>query len=97
MALNIVSHPSDTDSGLDTSFLTNQNAMTITGVVLGAGTLGGSALVGAAMAPGYALSGVIATGMALGGGYLKETTGSCFPFLGDKKDDTTVVEAAVAA
>ena len=81
-----------TTSGADLGFLKDQNMMTLAGVAAGAATLGGTAIVGAVAAPGYALTGTILTGMAVGGGHLYKTTGSCFPFLGDKKDkDTTPV------
>jgi hypothetical protein len=91
MALNTVSSVS-IDSGADLGFLKDQNIMTLTGIAAGAATLGGVAIVGAIAAPGYALTGTILTGMAAGGGHLYKTTGSCFPFLGDKKDkDATPV------
>lgn len=77
-------------AGLD---LTDQNIMTLAGVAAGAVTLGGGAFVAAAVAPGHILSGSIVTAGLLTGGHLKKTTGSYLPFLGNKKDETPVVEA----
>ena len=98
MAQSITSNPITSEtSGADLGFLKDQNVMTIAGVALGATTLGASAVVGAVSAPGSALSGVIMTGMCLGGGHLKKTTGSYLPFLGDKKDVTPTPLTAVSA
>ncbi len=95
MALSITSTPITSEaSGADLGILKDQNMMTIAGVALGATTLGASAIVGAVSAPGSALSGLIMTGMCLGGGHLKKTTGSYLPFLGDKQEDTSVAPAA---
>ena len=90
MALSITSNSITSEtSGADLSFLKDQNMMTLAGVALGATTLGVTSIVGALTAPGSTLSGLFMTGMCLGGGHLKKTTGSYIPFLGDKQDDVT--------
>lgn len=96
MAQNIVSSPVNAQSGAGLD-LTDQNIMTLAGIAAGAVTLGGGAFVAAAVAPGHVLSGSIVTAGLLTGGHLKKTTGSYLPFLGNKKDETPVVEATTAA
>ena len=87
-----------TTSGADLGFLTDQNIMTLTGIAVGAVTVGGAAFVAAAVVPGHVVGGTLATATLLTGGHFKKTTGSCFPFLGDKKDkDTPTPLTAVPA
>tara|TARA_R110001592_G_scaffold253237_2_gene516141 strand:+ start:1336 stop:1638 length:303 start_codon:yes stop_codon:yes gene_type:complete len=96
MASSITSTSITSDaSGADFGFLKDQNVLTIAGVALGATTLGATAVIGAVSVPGSTLSGLIMTGMCLGGGHLKKTTGSCLPFLGDKKDVTPTLVTPV--
>ena len=88
MAQTTVSTTFDNCSG-SSSILTEQNALTLAGVALGAITIGGSAFVAAAVAPGHVIGGSLATGTLLVGGHIKKTTGSYFPFLDTKDDEVT--------
>jgi len=89
----VSSVPVSSGAGLD--FLSDQNALTLAGVALGCVTVGGSAFVAAAVAPGHVVGGSLATATCLVGGHVKKTTGSYLPFL--KKDETPVSDTPVTA
>ena len=87
---------SNLSSGGGLDFLSDQNALTLAGVALGCVTVGGSAFVAAAVAPGHVVGGSLATATCLVGGHVKKTTGSYLPFL-KGKDETPVSDTPVTA
>ena len=75
-------------SGALPAVLSDSNALTFTGAVLGAATLGGAAFVGAVVAPAQVVGYGLAAGTLLAAGAVKDEKGSVLFFLDNEEART---------
>ena len=93
MAFSTISHDAPVDANVSGAF-SDQPVATYVGVGIAVGTLGGAALVGAAVLPAQTAAGVALGGGIAALGEVKRRTGSYFPFLDKKEEDKAEAPAA---